>query len=66
MNEKFHLPTKYHMLQNLIQVLTMHPLPYEAKEFVIIVMKFMQMQVRKFPIVTSYCLQFSTKPKVIW
>jgi hypothetical protein len=64
MNESLHLPTKHDMLQNAMQVFAMHPFPHPPK--VIIVIKSMQMSIRKLLIVTSYYLWFSSWLEVMW
>jgi hypothetical protein len=56
MNEIFRLVTIYHILQDEIEVnLQCTHFPRPPKELAIIVMKSTQVQVGKFPIVTSYC-----------
>jgi hypothetical protein len=54
------------MLQNVIHVLTMHPLPHALKEHVIIMIKSMQVQAKKISTVTSYSLVFSCGAKIIY
>ncbi len=66
MNESLHLPTKHDMLQNAIQVFTMHPFPHPPKEHVIIITKSVQMPIKNNLIVISYCLWFSIFLEVMW
>lgn len=68
MDEIFKFPTKHNMLQLVIDVFTWHPhhFPCRPNKLNNIVTKFTQVQVGKFPTVTSYYLWFgATLEKIL-